>query len=278
MPRGSYTPFEDLTDFKMLSKFIVHILNSIKIEEISVIPPSGFDENQLRDPRSIIPIREILVGHATYNYIEYKAPNLFIHLENLVAAINQDESLSIADRKNLFKDVLFNIQTDYPQFDSRNKLKYSTDVRWKVKYSKEQSGRMIELSEDYPASKLALSDAHWAYIDNTIAIRKTLLDDISFKITQQVESIETNLSRVKYTWQSNDRYDVYELLYAIISSNKVDFGDGNEHTFAHHFLALFGKDDKDLATIKRTVLKRKNLKLLGEMADSLERYARVFRR
>lgn len=211
-------PFETLKDYPDLTSLINCILESIEVNEVKVVLPADFDKSLINHPEVLLPVREILIGNATFNYIRYRAQNILAGIQDRIEKINQDKSLSFSDKVTLFKKVKTDILYHCRYFDSMNPIRYMSAYKWKIVYTVEEDGKTVEKIEDYPNSKIDLQEGHWNIIENSFLIRKHLLYEILYLIDEELQMLEEELADTKYSWKENGRYEIYELIVALIAS------------------------------------------------------------
>src|SRR5688500_4540050 len=105
--RVPFNPFEDLNDFPDLKSLTRHILESVEVKEVLVVFPGLFDTGLIRTPRPLLPVDgiNILVGNATFSYIQNKAEDIVTSVKERIEKINQNSLLSFTDRFTLYKEV-----------------------------------------------------------------------------------------------------------------------------------------------------------------------------
>lgn len=273
--RIPYYPFEELEDFSDLKSLISHILKSLKVSEVKVVMPAIFDTKLISDPQEILPVYDILVGDATFNYIRYKADYVLSNVKGRIEKVNQNSQLSIADKLQLFEEVKKSIWYDYQYFNSMNPIRYMSSYKWKISFTEEENGKIVSKELDYPNSKIDLKDGHWNMIENTFLIRRHLLYEILYLIDVELQKLKEELADTKYTWLEEGPYEIYELLLSLIASKRVKYVKGDENTFIHDFLYLFGKSDEDFAYSRGKVLDRVHRsQFLLVLEEALKNYGR----
>src|SRR5688572_15167660 len=107
--RVPYNPFEELDEFLDLRNLSDHILDALKVKTVKVMMNLDFDQKLINDPKAILPVPRLLVGNATFEYIWHSAEKVLKNVENRIQLINDDKSLSFADKFQLFEEVKNNI-------------------------------------------------------------------------------------------------------------------------------------------------------------------------
>lgn len=254
--RRSYNPFEVLEDFEDLRKLVSHVLESLEVKIVKVRMPFGFIYSKIRNPLLLLPVTDILVGDATYEYIKHRAEYILDNTVKRIEKINTDKSLSFADKFELFTDIRKSIEWHYRYYDSMNPVRYMSAFKWKIVYSETENDVTVEKEQSCVNSELDIKDWQWNVLENNLLIRRHLLYEIIYLLDVELEKLQSKLSGNKYTWESKEPYEIYELLYALLASKRIDLGKGNENTFAHDFLAFFGVSDLKLAYKKDKVMSR----------------------
>jgi hypothetical protein len=270
--RPRYNPFEQLKDFPDLKSLTRHILESVEVTEVVVRLPDGFDTTLIRAKDVLLPVADILVGNATFNYIRLRAEYIINEVKSRIALINQDDSLSFEDRFSLFKEVQKAILKQYYYFDSMNLIRYMTAYKWRIAYLVEVDGKTEQKVEDFVNSKIDLTEGHWNILDNTFAIRKHLLYEILILIDTEVSNLTERLTETSYKWKGKSPYDMHELALALIKIGRLEIIKGDENTFIHDFLKFFGITDEKLSRSKGKVLDRQQRsQFLIELEEALDR-------
>lgn len=273
--RIPYNPFEELEDFPDLKSLINHILKSLKVSEVKVVMPVIFDTKLIHDHKAILPVYDILIGDATFSYIRYSADYVLKNVITRIEKIDQNTLLSFADKLQLFEEVKKSIWLDYQYFNSMNPIRYMSSYKWKISFTEEENGKTVPKELDYPNSKIDLKDGHWNIIENTFLIRRHLLYEILYLIDVELQKCKEELADTKYTWQEKGRYEIYEMLLSLIASKRVEYVKGDENTFVHDFLSLFGKSDENFAYFRGKVLDRVHRsQFLQVLEEALTNYGR----
>lgn len=266
------TPFEDLHDFSDLNKLTSHILESLRVKDITAYIPSIFDAKLINDPNAILPVHYIVVGNATFQYIRHKADYVISHINKRIRELNQNKELSFTDRLQEYEGVRKNIDYDYRYFDSMNMIRYMSAYEWRISYTEEEEGRTILKEMTYPNSKLELTEGHWNEIEITFSIRRHLLYEILYLIDVEIQKLRTELTGTRYSWVGERPYELYELLAALLASERIKFEKGDRNTFSHDFLSLFSVSGKELAYPMDKVISRKTRsQFLKVLEEALER-------
>jgi hypothetical protein len=273
--RIPFNPFEDLHDFSELKTLTSHILHSLEVKEVKVRMPWGFNAGLHRSPLLPLSVQDILVGDATFGYIKHRAEYVLKNVANRIEKVNGDGSMSFTDKSQLFSDVRKDIAFQYQYFDSMNPVRYMSSYTWKIVYSEAHNGQTVEKEEPCVNSELDLKEWHWNVIENTLLIRRHLLYEILHLVDVELQKIQDRLAETRYVWESKEPYEIYELLLAILASNRVKIEKGDESTFAHDFLAFFHVSEKKLAYSRDKVLKRlKRSQFIPVLEDSLELFGK----
>lgn len=264
-------PFENLKDFKTLDALVSHILFSIKVTQIKIVLPGGFDVNRINDPELLLPVFDILVGDATFNYIIFKAPEIIAQMKDRIEKVNLNP---VADDKlRLYNEIVRDLSKSYQYFNSMNPIRYMSTCKWLIAYTEFVEGKPQTTELEYPNSKIDLRDEHWNIIENSFIIRRHLAEELLYMLTSEIDMLKESLASTQYKWKGENKYEIYELLQAIISSKRVDYVKGDEYTFSHDFLKLMGLNGDKLAYYKDKVLSRKKrVQFLEKMEECLEQY------
>ena len=250
-------PFESLQDFGDLKSLVMHVIESTNIKEVVAILPHNLERKLIDDPAAILPVLDIIVGRATFPYIRHRADYVIAEIKDRIKKVNQDDGLSFEDKFQIFKDAKKLLWHDYQYFDSMNLIRYMSDYEWKIRYSIEIDGQINQEDHNYPSSKLDLNEVHWTNVERSFVIRRHLLFEIIFLIDVEIRRLEEELQETKYTWASEKwEYELYEILLAILISNRVEVIKGSEETFVVDFLRLFNKTDKDFVYYRGKILDR----------------------
>ncbi len=273
--RLPYNPFEELNDFPSLRELAGHIVSSLEVKKITVLVPQSFDVKLIHDPDTLVPVFDILVGDATFNYIIYKAEYVLNNVKSRIERINANIELSYEDKFKLYNEVKKNIIHHYQYFNSMNPIRYMSSFKWKVRYSEEKDGKVTDHELDYVVSKIDLKKGHWNFLENTLLIRRHMLYEILNLIDVEIEKMIEELSDTKYEWKEKGSFEIYELLLALLASGRVDFVRGDERTFIRDFLSLFSLNDQKYAYSKGKVLDRETRTMfLQELSDALEKHGK----
>lgn len=269
------TPFEDLEDFTDIRELVMHILKSISVSEITAHVPSGLVPRLKEDPDFKLPIRYLVVGNATFNYILGKASYVLTNLKDRMNKLNQDADLSYDEKLKEYQDVRGKIWNDYQYFNSMNPIRYMSQYKWKISYGGIGEDQKEPGDEYVTNSILQLTDGHWTEIENTFLIRRHFLYEILYLIDEEIQKIQTQLTDTRYSWAGKERYEIYELVVALLASNRVKIERGDENTFVHEFLSLFGVSDDGYVVARNKVLNRTHRSIfLTDMEVAFENYGR----
>lgn len=267
------TPFEHLEDFTDIRKLVIHILQSIHVKEITAHVPSGVKKTLFKDPNYKLKIRYIVVGNASFNYILHRSEYLLSHLNDRIDKLNKNRDLSFDDKLKEYQDIRKSIWHEYQYFDSMNPIRYMSQYRWKISYMKIVKGQPTTHEENIANSLLDLNKGHWNEIENTFLIRRHLLYEILYLIDEEIQKIQTQLTDTRYSWDGKERYEIYELVVALLASNRVKIERGDENTFVHESLSLFGVSDDGYVVARNKILNRKQRSsFLTQMEDAFEKY------
>lgn len=266
------TPFEDLEDFTDVRELVMYILKSISVSEITAHVPSGLVPRLKEDPDFKLPIRYLVVGNATFNYILGKASYVLTNLKDRMNKLNQDADLSFDEKLEEYQGVRGKTWNDYQYFNSMNPIRYMSQYKWKISYGGIGDDQKEPGEEYVTNSILQLTDGHWTEIENTFLIRRHLLYEILYLIDVEVQKLRDKLAGTKYSWVGEKQYELYELLAALFASERIKFEKGDRYTFAHDFLSLFSLSDKELAYSMDKVMSRKTRsRFLKVLEESLEK-------
>jgi hypothetical protein len=221
---------------------------------------------------ALLPVANILVGNATFEYIRYRAEYVINEVRSRIALINQNGSLSFEDKFSLYKEVEKAILKDYRYFDTMNPIRYMSSYKWKISYLVENDRKTEEKIENYVNSKINLNENHWNLLDNTFAIRRNLLYEVLVLIDREVADLTERLTETSYGWDPKSPYEMQELALALLSIGRLQIRKGDEATFIRDFLAFFGITDEKFSRSRGKVLDRLNPALfLSELEEALLR-------
>jgi hypothetical protein len=270
--RPPYNPFEELNDFHDLNLLVNHILNSLKVEAVNVQMPPNFDKKLIYDPDAILPVPSLLEGNATFSYILHRSEHILEVVKKRIKEVNENSSLSIADKFQFFEEIRKNIVFQHKYFDTMNPIRYMSAFEWRIVYTEEQGGKLKDVEMKYPNTKLDLKIEHWNQLDYTFRIRGHLLKEIIFFIDVEIDRIKEELKNTKYTWEGASwEYDICEIVLSLIASKKVNIEKGSERSFIHDFMEFFGKSDNKFSYYKGKIMGRDNRpKFLLELQTSLQ--------
>ena len=282
--RIPYNPFEELDDFPDLKSLMSHILKSLEVTTIKVVLPGIFDTTLIHDPQKILPVYNILIGDATFNYIRYRVEYVLSSIKDRIEKINQNSQLSFTDKLRIFEEVKNWIQKEYKYFNSMNAIRYMSSYQWMISYTEEVDGTAVQKEMNYPNSKIDLRNKHWNIIENSFIIRRDLLSEIHYLVDEEIDKLEEELTETKYGWKSEVwEYQLNEIALSILVSGQLEIIKGTERTFVHDFLAFFSKTDKDFSYYKGKILDRslprgkyqtrgRRSNFLNTLQESLENY------
>jgi hypothetical protein len=268
-------PFEDFHALPDLKALADYILDSLQVSEVKVVVPGEFDPKLIDDPTVAVPVANIEVGNASFSYIRSRANHVLTNVKIRIDKINKDEQLSVADKLQIFREVNRRISIEHKYFNSMTPIRYMSMYEWKISYSEEIDGKTVQRERNYPNSQIDLLEGHWTIIENTFVIRRDLISEIRYLIEVELDKLEDNLANTKYIWQGTEPYELHELIIAIVASDRVKYQKGDENTFVHDILALFGITDNNFALSKSKVLKRvTRSRFLAVLEESLENRGR----
>jgi hypothetical protein len=262
-------PFEHVKDQKDLKTFIAYILNEIKVEEVRAFMPKDFDTKLIYDPKAILDVVRIEIGKVSFENIRMDSMIIMDAFRAHVNKVKANDALGEHDKFEIYSEVHAWMYNEYGFFNSMNPFRYMSSFSWKIIFN--------EGEEDYMISKLSLTNEQWNYLENSMIIRRQLLDEFLYWVNGEMDDIRSRFAKpTKYSWRGNQKeYELHELILALIAGNRINIEKGDEKTFVNEFLALFGESDKDYPYYRDKILSRaKRATFLKSLAESLDTYKR----
>jgi len=277
MERKPYTPFEGLNEFTELKSLTHYIIKSVKVTQVKVLLPSDFDIKLIDDPKALVPVQEILIGNATFNYIRHRAAYVLNNVKERIQKIKKDSALSLADRFNYYKETRQEILDHYKYFEPMNLIHFMSAYQWKIAYNIFENEKFVEKLENYPSSKIDLKEDHWNLLEKTFIIRRDLLNEIVYLLDIEIDELRDAVADTRYIWKTQENYsfEIYELILALMNCGRIEIQKGTAETFIHDFLSFFGQSDKEFSYFRGKVLDRKDRsKFTKILEQSLDKYPR----
>src|SRR5438477_13178150 len=131
MNRPPYNPFQNLNDLKDLKSLTNHILNSLKVEEVRAVLPDNFDKELIYAPGKL-PVDKILVGDATFEYIQHKVGDIMGAVKNQIRLTADDSTRGFADKALELSKIRKDILSQFQYFDTMNPIRYMSSFIWKI--------------------------------------------------------------------------------------------------------------------------------------------------
>jgi hypothetical protein len=269
--RHPYIPFHGLKEFKTLETLNSHILHSLNVSQIKIVLPGDFDVTRLHDPELLVPVYDILVGDANFNYILQQAAQVIEHVKDRINKLNKKPEP--ADKLLIYKKLHRSLTKSHKYFNSMNPIRYMSNCKWMISYSKYVNGKHQPVEIVYPNSKMDLHAEHWNIIESNFIIRRQLVEELLYLVTTEIETINESLVANQYKWEGENQYEIYELLLAIIASNRVKFIKGDVHTFSYEFFKMLGLQPADIPYLRGKVMDRKNRAIF---IPKLEKYLQEY--
>lgn len=269
--RHPYIPFHGLKEFKTLETLISHILHSLDVSQIKIVLPGDFDTTRINDPKLLVPVYDILVGDANFNYILQQAAQVIEHVKERIKKLNKKPER--ADKLLIYKKIHKSLTKSHTYFNSMNPIRYMSNCEWMISYSAYVNGKHELVEMVYPNSKMDLQTEHWNIIENNFIIRRQFVEELLYMVTFEIETINESLVETQYEWKGENQYEIHELLLAIIASNRVQFIKGDVQTFSHNFLKMFGLQPKNIPYLRGKVMDRKNRAIF---IPKLEKYLQEY--
>lgn len=269
--RYPYNPFHGLKEFKTLETLNSHILHSLNVSQIKIVLPSEFDVTRIHDPEFLVPVYDILVGDANFNYILQQAAQIIEHVKDRINKLNKKPEP--ADKLLIYKKIHRNLTKSHKYFNSMNPIRYMSNCKWMISYNQYVNGQFQTTEIEYPNSKMDLRNEHWNIIENNFIIRRQMVEELLYLVSTEIDNINESLDATQYKWEGENQYEIYELLLAIIASNRVKFIKGNVHTFSYEFFKMLGLQPSDNSYLKGKVLDRKNRAIF---IPKLEKYLQEY--
>jgi hypothetical protein len=142
-----------------------------------------------------------------------------------------------------------------------------------ISYTQYINGKHQTTEIEYPNSKMDLHNEHWNIIENNFIIRRQMVEELLYLVATEIDTINESLLSTQYKWESEDEYEIHELLQAIIASNRVRFIKGDVQTFSFDFLRLVGLQPERIAYYRDKVMNRKKRAIfLSKLEKQLEEY------
>jgi len=263
---------DDLEHFTGLKQLVIHILKSVEIKKVTVYLPSGFDIKLIDDPFVILPVNYIEVSNVTYNYVFYSAEKVLNNVKRQIEKLNDNIELSFDDKMQEYREIKKIVTQSYQYYDSMNPIRYMSNYHWQIRFMDVIDGKQDFVTIQYPNSKINLSNEHWNIVEKTFLIIRHLHYEILCLVDDELQKLNDRLDGNNYSWVGKDPYEIYELILALIASEKIEITGGDEYTFVHDFLSFFGLSDSQYPRAKGKVLDRRHRTIfLTELEEACKR-------
>lgn len=269
---------DDLEHFTGLKQLVIHILKSVEIKKVTVYLPSGFDIKLIDDPLVILPVNYIEVSNVTYNYVFYRAEKVLNNVKRQIEKLNDSIELSFDDKVEEYREIKRIVTQSYQYYDSMNPIRYMSNYHWQIRFMDVIDGKQDYVTIQYPNSKINLSNEHWNIVEKTFLIIRHLHYEILCLVDDEIQKLNDQLDRNNYSWEGKDTYEIYELIVALIASDRIKIAGGGEYTFVHDFLSFFGLSDSQYLKAKGKVLNRKKRSIfMTDLEKALEKYGKTLK-
>jgi hypothetical protein len=156
-------------------------------------------------------------------------------------------------------------QRRFKYFDPNNAIQFMTKARFWLK----SSGKLSR----FPFQKIELNEYQSTYLAQAISLRRELFEAIYIRVKNAYEELTIrHQGPKKYQLKTdNPSFDLMELYLALVSSNTIEFVQGDKETLLMDLFNLFNVEPGRVGYTKGKILERLTpSQFVDRLAESLE--------